>query len=46
MPFPRARTNLGLVLRVAAKVAAFNLAVWLNHRLGRPPFAVAALDPC
>jgi hypothetical protein len=46
LSFPGARTYPGLLLRLAAKVAAFNLAVWLNHRRSQPPFAVAALNPC
>jgi hypothetical protein len=42
LPFPRARTAWGLQTRLAAKLAAFNLCVYLNHRLGRPSFT--ALD--
>ena len=38
--FPRARSAWGLWTRLAAKVVAFNLAVYVNHRLGRPTFAL------
>lgn len=41
--FPRAHTAWGLLTRLAAKVAAFNLAVYLNYLAGRPPFS--AFDP-
>jgi hypothetical protein len=43
LKFPRARTYWGLLTRLAAKVAAFNLAVYINHGCGRPPFAL--FDP-
>lgn len=46
LPFPRARTDAGLLLRIGAKIAAFNLAVLLNLQLGRPPYAFADLAPC
>ena len=36
--FPRARTYQGVRTRVAAKIAAFNLALLINHRFGRSPF--------
>jgi hypothetical protein len=36
--FPRAKTAWGLQTRLAAKLAAFNLAIHFNHLLGRPPF--------
>ena len=39
LKFPRARTYWGLLARLGAKVAAFNLSVYLNYQLGRPPFA-------
>lgn len=39
LKFPRARTYWGLLTRLAAKVAAFNLAVVLNQRFDRPTFA-------
>ena len=37
--FPRARTYLGLLARIAAKVAMHDLLVCLNHLFGRPTFA-------
>jgi hypothetical protein len=36
---PRARSYWGVLTRVAAKVAAFNLGVYLNHLFARPTFA-------
>lgn len=39
LAFPRARTYWGLLTRIAAKLLAFNLAVYVNHGVGRPPFA-------
>jgi hypothetical protein len=38
--FPRARSHWGVWTRLAAKVAAYNLAVLVNHLFGRPPFAL------
>lgn len=43
LAFPGARTRWGLVARVAAKLAAFNLGVLLNRHFGRPPLALATL---
>ncbi len=43
LKFPRARTLWGLHTRMAAKVAAYNLSLYLNHLFGRPPFS--ACDP-
>jgi hypothetical protein len=43
LKFPRARSLWGLWTRLAAKLAAFNLAVYANHRFGRPTFAL--FDP-
>jgi len=43
LKFPRARTHWGLWTRLAAKVSAHNLSLFLNHLFGRPPFA--ACDP-
>jgi hypothetical protein len=40
LKFPRARTEWGLWTRLAAKVAAFDLAVYINHLFGRPPLAL------
>jgi hypothetical protein len=37
--FPPARTLAGMPSRVAAKVAAHDVVVCLNHRFGRPAFA-------
>jgi hypothetical protein len=41
--FPRARTLQGLRTRLAAKVAAYNLALYANHLFGRPTFSL--FDP-
>ena len=38
-----ARTQKGLLARVAAKLVAYNIAVWLNGLFDRPTFAVASL---
>jgi hypothetical protein len=38
-----ARTQKGLLARVAAKLAAFNIALWMNGLFGRSPLAVATL---
>jgi hypothetical protein len=38
--FPRVRGLWGLWTRLAAKIAAFNLAVYLNHCFGRATFAL------
>jgi hypothetical protein len=38
--FPRARSCWGLQTRLAAKVVAFNLAVYVNHLVGRDTFAL------
>ena len=40
LAFPRARSYWGLLTRLAAKVVALNLGVYLNHLFGRPPYAV------
>ena len=39
LKFPQARTYRGLLTRLGAKVAAFNLAVHINILFARPPFA-------
>jgi hypothetical protein len=45
LAFPHARTLPGLLARLGAKVAAHNLAVYLNTLLGSPPFtAVSPYD--
>lgn len=36
--YPRARTAWGLCARLGAKIAAFNVAVSINHAWGRPSF--------
>lgn len=41
--FPRARSPWGLLTRVAAKLAALNLGIWLNRHFGRPGLAFATL---
>lgn len=41
--FPRARSKQGLLCRVAAKLAALNLGIWLNQYLGRPNLALGTL---
>jgi hypothetical protein len=38
--FPRARGPWGARTRLAAKVLAYNLAVYINHRFGRPTLAL------
>jgi hypothetical protein len=38
LAFPRARTYQGVRTRVAAKIAAYNLALFINHRFGRSTF--------
>jgi hypothetical protein len=35
----RARSYWGLLTRIAAKIAAFNLGVYVNHVYQRPTFA-------
>lgn len=40
LAFPKARTYWGLVTRLAAKVAAYNLLITLNYHFDRPPFSV------
>jgi len=38
--FPRARTAWGLSTRIAAKIAAYNLGVYINHLFKRPTFSL------
>lgn len=38
--FPRARSHWGVWIRLAAKVAAYNLAVYVNYLFHRPTFAL------
>lgn len=44
--FPKARSRWGLLARIAAKVSAFNLGLWLNRHSGRPDLAFATLFSC
>ena len=39
LAFPRARTWWGLLTRLAAKVAALNVSLYLNYLHNRPAFA-------
>jgi hypothetical protein len=41
--FCGARSKWGLLTRVAAKLVALNLGIWLNRLFGRPDFAFATL---
>lgn len=41
--FPRARTRQGLLARVAAKLLALNLGIWLNRHFDRPGLSFATL---
>lgn len=41
--FPQARSKWGLLTRVAAKLTALNLGIWLNRLFGRPDLAFATL---
>lgn len=43
LKYPDAHTGWGLLMRVAAKVAAYNLGSILNRLFGRPDFAFATL---
>ena len=43
--FPRARTPHGFLTRIAAKLAAVNLGLWLNRLFNRPPLALPTLFP-
>jgi hypothetical protein len=45
LSFPGARSAWGLLTRVAAKVAAHNLGIWLNRLFGRSDLALATLFP-
>jgi hypothetical protein len=40
LAFPKARSYWGLITRLAAKVAAYNLLITLNYRFGRDTFSV------
>lgn len=43
LKYPGAHSTWGLLMRVAAKVAAYNVAMLINRLLGRPDFAFATL---
>ena len=43
LKYPGAHSTWGLLMRVAAKVAAYNLGMMSNRLLGRPDFAFATL---
>ena len=43
LTYPGAHSTWGLLMRVAAKVAAYNLGMRINRLLGRPDFACATL---
>lgn len=46
LSFPKARSKWGLLTRIAAKLVALNLGIWLNRHFGRPDFAFATLFNC
>lgn len=41
--FPQAHTTWGLMTRIAAKLAAYNVGIHINRLLGRPDLALATL---
>lgn len=41
--FPKAKTYWGLLTLVAAKIATYNVARWVNHQLGRKPMQIKSL---
>ena len=43
LTYPGAHSTWGLLMRVAAKVAAYHLGMMINRLLGRPDFAFATL---
>ena len=43
LTYPGAHSTWGLLMRVAAKGAAYNLGIMINRLLGRPDFAFATL---
>lgn len=45
LKFPRARTLWGLLTRLAAKVAAYNLAIYVNYLTHRPTFSIFSPFP-
>ncbi len=40
LKFPRARSKWGVWIRLAAKIAAYNLAIYVNHLFQRPTFSL------
>jgi hypothetical protein len=42
---PAAKTVWGLVTRLTAKCAAYNVGIWVNRQLGRPDLAIDSLFP-
>jgi hypothetical protein len=46
LAFPGARTKWGLLSRVAAKLVALNMGIWINRLFGRPDLALASLFNC
>ena len=45
LAYPQAKTAWGVMMRIAAKCAAFNVGIWVNRLLQRPDLAVATLPP-
>ena len=43
LKYPGAHTTWGLLARVSAKLAAYNLGIWINRYGGQPDFAFATL---
>jgi transposase len=43
LQFPRAHTRWGLLMRIAAKLAAYNVGILINRIYARPDFAFATL---
>jgi hypothetical protein len=43
LKYPGAHTTWGLLTRIAAKLAAYNLGIWINRCYGRPDFSFATL---
>ena len=43
LKYPGAHSTWGLLMRVSAKVAAYNLGIMINRLFGRPDFAFATL---
>ena len=41
--YPGGHTSWGLLTRIAAKLGAYNLGIWINRDCGRPDFYFATL---